>query len=263
MRQRDKVIAALVGVSLLAGFAFAATQAKTAGKKAAQGSAMKGVPTWEDAKAKIESQWNTGYTREKILSIEKKGEPQFTEEAGSSTTVWDWGWVTTIKGREGSYYRQTALVTVERANKTRARFTVAALYKLVGGQWVFAEMPVSGEVEELAGADAPAFPTDPEAVNIFTEAWKKTRPDFEVNSMAVAGKSVFHQYQGRYWLDYKLEVKVTGTRKGSREWFEKKFLCTPERYSSVLKWDAENKRWAADEKMISIINEARDCSPAN
>lgn len=99
---------------------------------------------------------------------------------------------------------------MERPNKTRARFTVAALYKLVGERWQFAEMPVSAEVEELPSADAPAFPSNEEAVKIFTEAWKKMRPDFDVNPMEVPGKPQFNQSKGRYWLTYKLAVNVTG-----------------------------------------------------
>ncbi len=220
------------------------------------------TPAWSEMKVTIQQQWKTSYPNEKILSIEKKGEPEFTEEAGNTETIWDWGWEATFKGREGSYLRQTALVTVERANKTRARFTVAALYKYAGNRWLFAEMPVSAQIEELPGADSPSTPANDEAIKIFTEAWKKMRPDFDVNSIAVLGKPEFHHYGSKYWLTYKLEVNVTGTRKGERERFGKKYKCTPADFSSVLKWDAQNKAWAADEEMIKNINES-GCEEAN
>jgi hypothetical protein len=68
------------------------------------------------------------------------------------------------------------------------------------------------------------------------------------------------QYQDRRWINYKLAVAATGTDKGSRAMFGKKYRCTPEDYSSQLK--LESGAWVADEKMIRNINEDRDCSPA-
>ena len=259
MRCASNILSAIFAVCLFVTFSFAAPQAKAP----ATSRAMRGVPNWEEVKAKIESQWKVGYAQEKILKIEKKGEPEFTEEKGSSTIIWDWGWVTTIKGREGSYCRQVALVTVERRNKTRARFTVAALYKLAGGRWQFAEMPVGGQVEELPRADTPALPSDEDAGKIFAEAWKTVRPDFEVNSIEVVGKPKFKRYKDRRWLNYNLVVLVTGTRKGFRERYQKQFKCTPRDFSSVLKWAAGSNLWVADEEMIGTINGSTACEPAN
>ena len=169
--------------------------------------------------------------------------------------------MTVFKGREGSYLRQTALVTVERASKTRARFTVAVLYKHAGNAWQFAEI-APGTVEEVAGAGCPAAPSNEKAVKFFSDAWKKMRPDFEVQSLEVLGQPKFNQSGGRYCLNYNLATAVTGTKKGFKERFGKKFKCTSRDFSSVLKWDPQAKSWAADESAIQNINESADCQPA-
>lgn len=201
------------------------------------------VPAWADVEAQVKKQWESSPYKEKVLKIEKKGDPQFTEESGSN------------------YWRQETLVTVERANKTRARFTIPVIYRLAGDGWQFDRTAV-GNVEELSSADAPPAPSTEEAVKIFTEAWKKARPDFDVNSIEVEGKPKFNQSGGRYWLTYKLVVQVTGTRKGYKERYGKKFKCTPQDFSSVLKWDAEKKAWVADEKAIENVNESA-CDPVS
>lgn len=257
MDRTSRLVAVLCVLCLLPALSFAALQTKP---KSKSGSASE-VPTWTEMKAQIENQWKTTYPQEKILNIEKKGGPEFTQEAGNTETIWDWGWEQTFKGREGSYCRQTALVTVERPNKTRARFTVAVLYKRGGNRWEFAELPV-GTVEELPGADSPGIPANEDAVKILTEAWGRARPDFEVKSIEVLGKPEYHHSGPRTWLTYKLAVEVTGTKKGSRESYGKKFKCTPADYSSVLKWDAQNKVWGADEDMIKNINESAYCEAA-
>ena len=103
------------------------------------------------------------------------------------------------------------------------------------------------------------MPSNAQAVAIFTEAWKKMRPDFEVHSVEVL-KSEPKQYQERRWINYKLAIEATGTDKGSRAMYEKKYRCTPEDYSSVLKLEGGN--WAPDTNMIRDVNESRDCSLA-
>ncbi len=60
---------------------------------------------------------------------------------------------------------------------------------------------------------------------------------------------------------YKLAITATGTDKGSRGMYNKKYLCTPEDYSSVLKLEGGN--WVPDESMIRNVNETRDCKPVN
>jgi len=54
-------------------------------------------------------------------------------------------------------------------------------------------------------------------------------------------------------------VTATGTDKGSRSMYQKKYRCEPADYSSVLK--LEGGSWVADEKMIKDFNES-GCSLA-
>jgi hypothetical protein len=228
------------------------------------------VPAWTQIEKTVRSSWVERYPRETIVSIEKVGDPKFTDEPGKvetstssiSSSVWDWSWnetswTTTTKGREGAFLRQTIIATVERPNKTRAKFTVAAMYKLVGSQWTFVEIPV-GKVEEIARAGAPGQPNDADASRIFTEAWAKTRPDFAVRGVKVAGKE-FHQYGGRYWVTYNLVVDITGTDKAPASLKGKRATCEPSADSSVLKWDKDAAKWVADESAIGMINETSYC----
>ena len=111
----------------------------------------------------------------------------------------------------------------------------------------------------IAQTKAVAPPSNVQAVAIFTEAWKKIRPDFSVESIQVL-KSEAKQSQDRRWITYKLAITATGTDKGSRSMYQKKYRCTPEDYSSVLK--LEGGSWVPDANMIRDMNEARDCSLA-
>ena len=105
----------------------------------------------------------------------------------------------------------------------------------------------------------PSQPAAFHAAAIFTAAWKKHRPDFDVQSVQVL-KSEAKQHQDRRWITYKLAITATGTDKGSRSMYQKKYRCTPEDYSSVLK--LEGGSWVPDANMIRDMNEARDCSLA-
>lgn len=262
----------VAAVALLAASVASAQPTKQAPAQAAASPKVGGavVPAWAVIEQKTRASWAEEYPRETIVTIERVGEPKFVDEPGktetssstSSSSVWDWSWnettwQTTIKGREGAFLRQTMNVLVERQNKTRAKFTVAALYKLVGSQWTFVEIPV-GKVEELAAAGAPAQPADADASKIFADAWGKMRPDFTVGGVNVLSKE-FHQSGGRYWLTYKLSIDVTGTDKAPASLKGKRAVCTPSDYSSVLKWDKEAATWTADESMIGNINETADC----
>jgi len=111
----------------------------------------------------------------------------------------------------------------------------------------------------VAQTKAVAPPSNAQAVAIFTEAWKKHRPDFSVESIQVL-KSEAKHYQERRWVVYKLAIAATGTDKGGREMYQKKYRCTPDEESSVLKLEGGN--WIADAKMIEYINESTRCSPA-
>jgi len=118
---------------------------------------------------------------------------------------------------------------------------------------------VASAFPALAQTKAVAPPSNAQAVAIFTAAWKKLRPDFDVQKIEVL-KSESKQHQDRRWITYKLGISATGTDKGSREMYQKKYRCTPEDYSSVLKLEAGD--WVPDAKMIRDVNEARDCSLA-
>jgi hypothetical protein len=251
----------LAGLLALVISAAAFGQTKTTPKR--MGGAI--VPPYGSMKAAVEKRWKERYPAETILSIDAQGEPEYVDEPGKSETMsstsggfddydWTWhetSWSTTIQGRQGSFCRQQMVVTVERANKTKARFSVAALYKLSAGQWQFVEMPV-GKVEEMAGAGSAGAPSKADAAKIFAEAWKAARPDFKVEGVDVLG-SEFHQSKGRQWYTYKLAVNVTGAKNA------KKFKCTPADYSSVLNWDKDKSQWAADQKAIADINESGQC----
>ena len=110
-----------------------------------------------------------------------------------------------------------------------------------------------------AQTKAVAPPTSAQAVTIFTAAWKKSRPDFDVQKIEVL-KSEAKQYQDRRWIVYKLAIAATGTDKGSREMYQKKYRCTPDEESSVLKLEGGN--WVADAKVIENVNESTRCSLA-
>jgi hypothetical protein len=226
------------------------------------------APSWAQMEKTVRSKWAETYPKEKILQVDKVGEPTFNDEPGktesSSTTSgsfdWDsftWNettWNTTTKGREGSYLRQKVDVTVERANQTRARFHTAALYKLAGKQWQFVEMP-AGKVAELGGPNAAGRPTKTQAAELFQAGWTSARPDFTVRSVDILGEE-YHQYKDRQWITYKLAVHVTG-KQGKRA--GKDFKCEPADYSSQLKFNPESKSWAAEEKDIANVNEDGVC----
>ncbi len=98
-----------------------------------------------------------------------------------------------------------------------------------------------------------------QAAAIFTEAWKKHRPDFAVEKIEVL-KSEPKQSGDRRWVTYKLAITATGTDKGSQSMYQKRYRCEPADYSSVLK--LEGGSWVADDKMIKNINESGDCKLA-
>jgi hypothetical protein len=262
---RNRGVSLVAAICLIAGISHA--QSKTAPKTMA-GATM---PTWAQIEAKIRKQWAESYPQETLKAVTKVGEPAYNDEPGKTETFtsgsseFDWSdwsfhdnsWTTTIKGREGSYLRQTADVTVERADKTQATFRVAALYKLTSHAWQFAELPVA-KVTERAGAGSPKQPSSSEAAALFTAGWKNARPDFNIVGVKVNG-SEFHQSKGNVWLTSKIEVAVLGSEKSSAKYKGKKFVCKPADYDSVLKWDAGKSAWMADEHMIQNINEDSAC----
>ena len=121
------------------------------------------------------------YSTEKILKISKKGNLEYyaTERQTQTTDYWGWLWETKVIERNGAFARQVADVTVERANKTQASFEVAALFERMGNAWQSKGVAVRGS-KDLSAAKAGDLPSNAQAAAIFSEAWKKHRPDFAV-----------------------------------------------------------------------------------
>jgi hypothetical protein len=212
--------------------------------------------SWPVVQKQLREHWATAYPTEKVLKVEAKGAAVYYATERKTESDW-WGDSRVIE-KDGQFARQAALVTVERANKTQARFEVAALFSKPGNSWQFRQIVV-GKVEDLTAAKAGDLPSSADAARIFTAAWKKTRPDFDVHAIEVLGAEA-KQHQERRWISYRLAVSATGTDKGSRSMYQKKYRCTPADYSSVLKLESGN--WVADEKMIANINESGDCKEA-
>jgi hypothetical protein len=215
---------------------------------------------WPTVRSQLEQHWKKTYPTEKILRIEQKGGLEYyaTERRTEVDFFWGWVWDSRVIERNGAFARQVADVTVERANRTQARFEVAALFERTGNAWQSKGVAVR-DAKDLSAAKAGDLPSAAQATEIFTAAWKKLRPDFDVQSVEVL-KSEPKQSGDRRWINYKLAIVATGTDKGSREMYQKKYRCTPEDYSSVLK--LESGSWVPDERMIRDVNESRDCSIA-
>jgi hypothetical protein len=210
---------------------------------------------WPAARSQIESHWKANAPTEKILKIEPKGKIEYASSERRTESDW---WDQRVIETQGAFARQGALVTVQRANKTQARFEVAVLFLRSGSQWRFRQI-VFGKSEDLSAAKAGDLPSSADAARIFGAAWKKARPDFAVHSVEVLGSEP-KQHQERRWILYKLAIVATGTDKGSRSMYNKRYRCTPSDYSSVL--NLERGTWVADEKMIGNINESADCKEA-
>jgi len=219
-----------------------------------------GQMAWSSVQKQLQEHWKKTYPTEKILKIEKKGDLQYyaTERTTQTTDYWGWLWETKTIERNGAFARQVAAVTVERANKTQAQFEVAALFERQGNAWQSKGVAVR-DSKDLSAAKAGDLPSHAQAAGIFSDAWKKLRPDFDVHSVEVL-KSEPRQSGERRWITYKLAITATGTDKGSQSMYQKKYRCTPEDYSSVLK--LEGGSWVVDANMIKNVNEARDCSLA-
>lgn len=220
------------------------------------GAQSPGAMAWPTVQKQLQEHWKATYPAEKVLKIEPKGPLAYY--ATERKTESDWWGDSRIIEKDGQFARQGALVTVERANKTQARFEVAALFHKPSGGWQFRQVVV-GKSEDLSAAKAGDLPSTADASRLFTAAWKKTRPDFEVHSVEVLGSEP-RQHQDRRWITYRLAVTATGTDKGSRSMYQKRYRCTPSDFSSVLKLEGGN--WVADEKMIGNINESSDCREA-
>jgi len=211
--------------------------------------------SWPQVQKHLQEHWKKTYPTEKVLKIEPKGGTVYYGSERKTETDW-WG-DSKITEKEGQFARQGALVTVERANKTQARFEVATLFHKPGSQWAFRQVVV-GKVEDLSAKKAGDLPSSADAARIFTAAWKKARPDFDVQSVEVLGSEA-KQHQERRWINYRLAITATGTDKGAKSMYQKKYRCEPADYSSVL--NLKDGSWVADDKMIRDFNES-GCTPA-
>lgn len=216
------------------------------------------MPAWPELRKKIEAHWSTTYPAEKVLSVEPKGGVEYSSTERVTETDW---WWSEVKEISGAFARQTALVTVERANKSRARFEVAALYRGADNKYRFDKIAV-GPVAELGTPGAPTAPSTKAASELFLAAWRKARPDFTTSAVAIVSTPAMNQSGDRRWINYKLAVDAVGTAKGPARFFGKKVRCEPADYASVLKWDAGSSAWVADESSIVTINEDSACSLA-
>ena len=223
-----------------------------------------GVLPWVQVKQKVAAYWQEHYPAEKVLGIEQKGGVEYTatQQTQENTTYTDWwgsDWITTTKEIQGSFARQVVLVSVERANKTRARFQVAALYRGTGKQWQFDQITV-GPVTELGQPGEQGAPTKAAAEQIFKEAWSKSRPDFTVSTVTVLAAPKLGQSGDKRWANYQLAIDVTGTDKAPSAMRGKRYRCTPPDYASVLKHQGD--AWVADTDAIVNVNESSQCDPA-
>lgn len=87
--------------------------------------AQGGVMSRPAQRAQIESHWKKTYPAEKILNIEHTGQSRSSS-----------------MGRHGHFHGEGAIVTVERADNSRARFRVETIYKAVSGPWRFERVEV-------------------------------------------------------------------------------------------------------------------------
>ena len=218
---------------------------------------------WPEVKRKIENHWKTTAPTERVLSIERKGKPEYSasQRVTESTHIgssWYSAWITSYETIQGSFARQVALVTVERHNKSKARFEVAALYSGKDRSWHFDKIAI-GPVTELGAPGDPELPDEAAALAIFRQAWADKRAELEVKSMKLLAPPKLAGTPKRRVLRYRLEVGALATAKASKKYRGKSLVCRPADYSSTLIWDAERAAWRADESMIQIINKDRVC----
>jgi hypothetical protein len=255
MRKQAFLIAVtLLAVSIAALFARGQKQAPAPPAQSRPG------PAWQRVRAEIEKSWAKSYPREKVLNIEKKGEPDFKHEYGGSETTtfgtasfswydWSTSWSETKVTREkpkGFFFRQVALVTAERPNGSRARFTVAALFKQRDSAWDFAELALNAEVEELGGGgDMPAPIPAEDARKLFLEAaQKQCLPEYKITSARLEGEPKLGRSAKRVWYAYKVVLEGS-TPQG------KKVRCQV----TDLAW----LHWETDKKAYTV-NSSFGCS---
>lgn len=219
---------------------------------------------WERMQADVSQGWSRSYPREKVLALEKKGVAEYKHEYGGSETTtfgsasfsddWSLSWTESSRTTEkpkGFFLRQLVLVTVERPNQTRARYTVAAIYKENNGQWEFSEIATRADLVEELGGGAGVVP--PPAAAVATElflqrAQQKCVPDYAMKSASLLSEPSLGRSGKRIWYSYR--VALEGTARDGR----------PARCEVTdvawLRWNAEKKQWEVDSSFDCY---ARDC----
>jgi hypothetical protein len=237
--------------------ALAAALVAGAASAHAQKAAGPGLPTWPDAQSKIEALWRATYPTEKVVSIDAKSAMEFSSTERVTETEW---WWSETKEINGAFARQPAFVLVERANKSRARFEVAVLYRGTDKKTYLFDKVVLGPVVEMgAPAGAPVAPSNVVAIGLFAEAWTKERPDFKNVAITVDGAPAINHSGPRNWLNYKLVIDAVGTEKGPKAFLGKAVKCKPADYASVLNWDATKSAWVVDASNVRNVNETSVC----
>jgi hypothetical protein len=231
-------------------------------------------PAQADAQKLLSAAWSPdkceGYD---ITQVKLEGEPRFqrTAETDPSKELRSYIYSVEVVATGNGKFRMSDKGTAY-SNRTQNLLTWDADKK---SWWVdprqvrcsFSkqEAAQAGAAAPAAGAAMPASmskddtPPDADAIAVFKQAWTTLRPDFAVISVAVKSKEP-HKYQERRWITYKLSIMATGTDQGSKSMAGKKYLCEPDDFSSVLKWDADAKLWKVDDGMIKNFNES-SCTP--
>lgn len=231
-------------------------------------------PSQEDAQKLLTAAWPAnkceGYD---IMTVKVEGEPRFQREAVAEGAKAKRAYVYSVEiAAAGNGKFRTSEKGTAYSNKTQNLLTWDADNKswsvdprqLRCSGWVKQEAAQAGAAPVAAAAQPASMtssdtPPDADAITVFTQAWTTLRPDFSVVSIAVKSQEA-HKYQERRWITYKLAIMATGTDQGSKSMAGKKYLCEPDDFSSVLKWDADAKQWKVDASMIKDFNES-SCTP--
>ena len=228
-------------------------------------------PSKEDAQKLLAAAWAPdkceGYD---ITQVKMEGEPRFqrTAETDPSKELRSYIYSVEVMATGNGKFRMSES-GMKYSNRTQNLLTWDADKKswwvdprqVRCSGWIKQEGAAVAQAGAAASFTMPASmskedsPPDADAIAVFKQAWATNRPDFSVISIAVKSKDP-HKYQERRWINYKLAIMATGTDQGAKSMLGKKYLCEPEDYSSVLKWDADAKMWKVDESMVKNFNES-------
>lgn len=137
----------------------------------------------------IEHAYAKSYPLERILNIERDGEPEYRLEEGGSVSLSD-GETRALPS--GYFLVQAIKVIVERDDESRARFYIMARFKRSDFGWDFAELATTmNGPDELGGAGAPPPPPRSDAQRILLHAAvEQYSPEFTILSLTQEGEPV-------------------------------------------------------------------------